>query len=217
MNSSAGSAPVAKPAFLLHSFAMTLLPEQKAAVASWVAAGDNLSTVQKKLAEQFKLSLTYRDVRFLVDDLGLTLQDAAPKVDAGDVTKAAVPKSTAGATPAEKKGFLDKAKEKLGLAKDTAASDDDDDLDDSAAEIEDDLPPTGASKVSVTVDQATLIPGAIASGSVTFSDGVTGQWIVDQYGRPGFTKISQSGYRPSAADAQAFMQALSRALQQRGF
>ena len=59
---------------------MTLTPEQKQAVASWVTAGDNLSMVQKKLNEQFKLSLTYMDVRFLVDALELSLKDAAPKV-----------------------------------------------------------------------------------------------------------------------------------------
>src|SRR5437588_13045064 len=101
---------------------MTLSPEQKQAVSSWVAAGDNLSAVQKKLTEQFKLSLTYRDVRFLVDDLNLELKDAAPKVDASDVTKT---QATAAAAPSReapqgKKGFFDKAKEKLGLAKDEA-------------------------------------------------------------------------------------------------
>src|SRR5687767_9751129 len=98
---------------------MTLTPEQKQAVASWVAAGDNLSVVQKKLSEQFQISLTYRDVRFLVDDLNLELKDAAPKVDASDVTKTPAAKAAApatgprGAPAGEKKGFFDKAKEKL--------------------------------------------------------------------------------------------------------
>ena len=190
---------------------MQLTPEQKTAVASWVTAGDNLSVVQKKLAEQFKLSLTYRDVRFLVDDLELTLKDPAPKVDTTDVTKTQpAAKPTAAA---EKKGFFDKAKEKLGLAKDDPAAG----PDEADADLEDDLPPAGASAVTVVLDKATLLPGAIASGSVTFSDGVTGQWMVDQQGRPGFTKVSQPGYRPTPADAQAFMQELSRALQQRGY
>src|SRR5882724_11274756 len=107
---------------------MSLTPEQKTAVASWIAAGDNLSAVQKKLTEQFKLSLTYRDVRFLVDDLELTLKDPAPKVDASDVSKAQ-PAKAAAEKPAEKKGFFDKAKEKLGLAKDEAAADDATDAD----------------------------------------------------------------------------------------
>jgi hypothetical protein len=197
---------------------MTLTPEQKATVASWVAAGDNLSAVQKKLAEQFKLSLTYRDVRFLVDDLDLALKDPAPKVDTSDVTKAQPAKPAAGrAAPpaAEKKGFFDKAKEKLGLAKtddaDAAAGED------ALPEDEVDELPGAAGAVSVSVDKIVIVPGALASGTVTFSDGVTGKWIVDQQGRPGFTEISQPGYRPTPTDAQAFMQELSAALQRRGF
>jgi hypothetical protein len=69
----------------------------------------------------------------------------------------------------------------------------------------------------VELDALTLSPGAIASGTVTFSDGVTGKWVVDQYGRPGFTSISQPGYRPTPEDGQAFMQELDAALRQKGF
>ena len=80
------------------------------------------------------------------------------------------------------------------------------------------MPPTpaGNGNVTVTVDQVSLNPNALASGYVTFSDGVTGKWIVDHSGRPGFTQISQPGYRPTPADGQAFMQELSAALQTRG-
>ena len=181
---------------------MSLTPEQKQAVTEWVAAGDNLSTVQKKLIEKFKVSMTYRDVRFLVDDLNLALKDAAPKVDASDVTKAplAKPAATGGAQPGAPEGADDALPE-----------------DGAAGEFPEDLPPGAASTVSVSVDKVTLIPGALASGSVTFSDGVTGQWIVDNQGRPGFSKISQPGYRPTAADSQAFVQELSAALQKRGY
>lgn len=204
---------------------MTLTPEQQQAVSTWVAAGDNLSTIQKKLHDEFQISMTYRDVRFLVDDLNLALKDAAPKVDASDVTKAH-PAAPGAAAPssrpaAERKGFFDKAKEKLGLAKGEteAAGDAPAELpaeEDFASEELEDLP-AGTSQVSVTVDKVTLIPGALASGEVTFSDGVKGKWIVDQYGRPGFTEIGQPGYRPNPSDAQAFMQELSRALQRRGY
>jgi hypothetical protein len=201
---------------------MSLTPEQKQAVAGWIAGGDNLSAVQKKLAGHFQLSMTYRDVRFLVDDLNLELKDPAPKVDASDVSKtpAAKPagRETGRAAPAEKKGFFDKAKEKLGLGREDAATDTEAD----AAEedlADDDLtaPPMGMGGVSVAVDKVTLIPGALASGSVTFSDGVTGKWVVDQYGRPGFTEVSKPNYRPNPADAQAFVQELSQQLQKRGF
>lgn len=193
---------------------MSLTPDQKQTVASWVAAGDNLSAIQKKLNEQFNISLTYRDVRFLVDDLDLSLKDPAPKVDASDFSKTQTGQPKPAAPAAEKKGFLEKAKEKLGLGKDAP----DGDLppeEEIADEDLEDLPPE-AGGVSVEIDKVNLIPGALASGSVTFSDGVTGKWIVDQQGRPGFTQISQPGYRPSAADSQSFMQELSRAFQSRG-
>jgi hypothetical protein len=196
---------------------MSLTPEQKKDVASWVAAGDNLSAVQKKLSEQFQVSMTYRDVRFLVDDLNLELKDAAPKIDASDVTKTPPPKAPAPAAPAsEKKGFFDKAKEKLGLGKDDTSPADEGAGDDIVDDDLEDLPAAGGS-VSVEVDKVTLLPGALASGSVTFSDGVTAKWVVDQYGRPGFTEVSKPGYRPSPADGQAFMQELSMQLQKRGF
>jgi hypothetical protein len=173
---------------------MTLTPEQKISVSEWVAAGDNLYAVQKKLADQFKVSMTYMDVRFLVDDLNLQLKDPAPKADASDVSKGAPAKPAP-----EKKGFIDKAKEKLGLGKDEGAPDDE-------AAV-----PAGG--VSVTVDKVSLNPNAMASGTMTFPDGVTGRWIVDLQGRPGIVEVSKPGYRPSPADAQAFMQELSQALQ----
>ena len=198
---------------------MTLTPEQKQAVASWVAAGDNLSTVQQKLREQFQLSMTYMDVRFLVDDLNLELKDPKPPAKTNDLAKAPPP-AAPGDKSGEKKGFLDKVKEKVGLG----AKDDDDDVEAGLAEEEDieaeDIPSEaglGLSTVKVVVDKVTLIPGALAGGTVTFSDGVTGKWIVDQYGRPGFTEISKPGYRPTPADAQAFMRELSAELQKRGF
>ena len=112
--------------------------------------------------------------------------------------------------------FIEKAKEKLGLAKDEEAETDDA-VDDEAALEEEFEEAPGGGNVTVSVDQVTLLPGALASGTVTFSDGVTDKWVVDQYGRPGFTEVSKPGYRPSPGDAQAFMQELSVALQRRGF
>ncbi len=185
---------------------MTLSPEQKQSVAAWVAAGDNLSIIQKKLIQEFKLSMTYMDVRFLVDDLNLALKDPAPKADT-DLGKAPAGGPAAPGRGAEKKGFFDKAKEKLGLGAEPEAA---------GEPAEDDFPDAAGGAVSLTVDKVTLLPGAVASGTVTFSDGVTGKWMVDNYGRPGFTEISRPGYRPSPGDAQEFMQELNLALQKRG-
>ena len=193
---------------------MSLTDEQKRTVSTWVVAGDNLSVIQKKLSEQLKISMTYMDVRFLVDDLNLELKDAPPKAS----TDLGSPGSGAPAEPprnAGKKGFLDKAKEKLGLTKEASAEDSGSEADE-ALDADADLGGPGSGPVKVSVDKITLIPGAVASGTVTFSDGVTGKWVVDNYGRPGFTEISRPNYRPSPADAQSFMQELSAVLQQRG-
>jgi len=173
---------------------MSLTPEQSAAVSTWVAAGDNLSTIQKKLREQFSVALTYMDVRFLVDDLNLQLKDPAPKADTSDLSKTQ-PKSAAPGAPAPAS---------------PAAVPGEDDLADEA------FPPAGPGSVILDVDSVTLIPGAIASGKVTFSDGVTGKWIIDNQGRPGFTEISQPGYRPNPEDAKSFMAQLEADLQRRG-
>ena len=49
--------------------------EQKRKIARWINEGMGLSDVQKRLDEEFDFNMTYMDVRFLVDDLDLTLQD----------------------------------------------------------------------------------------------------------------------------------------------
>ncbi|WP_404421187.1 hypothetical protein [Nibricoccus sp. IMCC34717] len=188
---------------------MSLSAEQKQAVASWVTTGDNLSAIQKKLREQFQVSLTYMEVRFLIDDLNLALKDQAPKASA-DLNAAAAPKAQAQPAAAAH------APED-GLPPESDGLDDDLPPDADALPLDDADVPAGASSVSVSVDKITLIPGAVASGTVTFSDGVTGKWIVDHYGRPGFTEISQPGYRPTPADGQAFMAQLSQSLSRQGY
>ena len=195
---------------------MTLTPEQKAAVASWIAAGDNLSAVQKKLSEQFKISLTYRDVRFLVDDLELDLKDPAPKVDATDVTKAAAPARPAAPAAPEKKGMLDKLKEKVGLGSGGSA-DDEDELPAEEFPEEEPMPaaPAGAGGVTVAIDRI-VRPGFAMSGTVNFSDGVSGKWALDQYGRL-MLDTGTPGYKPSTPDVQAFQRELQMALQRQGY
>ena len=54
---------------------MELTSEQKKTVAGWVANGEGLSEVQRKLASEFNITMTFMDVRFLVDDLGVTLKN----------------------------------------------------------------------------------------------------------------------------------------------
>lgn len=57
---------------------MNLTEAQKQTVSDWIAAGAKLSEVQSRLATEFKLTMTYMEVRFLVDDLKLRLKDPEP-------------------------------------------------------------------------------------------------------------------------------------------
>ena len=77
--------------------------------------------------------------------------------------------------------------------------------------------PTAAigGKVSVSVDQIAR-PGAIVSGKVTFSDGQTAEWYLDQTGRLGVVP-KQTGYKPSAADVQDFQLALQQEIARLGY
>lgn len=68
-------------------------------------------------------------------------------------------------------------------------------------------------EVSVSVDTITL-PGSLVSGKVTFSDGETGVWMIDQTGRPGLDPDT-AGYRPSQEDVMEFQTKL-RALLESG-
>ena len=67
---------------------------------------------------------------------------------------------------------------------------------------------------TVTID-AIMIPGTLASGDVTFSDGKTGKWYLDQMGRLGIAQLPE-GYRPSPTDAALFQQQLMSLLQSKG-
>jgi hypothetical protein len=140
--------------------------EQKAEVARWVAEGMGLSDVQKKINTDFGIVLTYMDVRFLVDDLDLTLVDPEQPVSKEPTTSSA------------------------------------DDL------LDEDTSVGGG--VQIEVDGVTP-PGAMASGSVRFSDGESKKWTIDQFGRLAMTGGS-ADYKPSDQDLMEFQQQLEKAL-----
>ena len=75
--------------------------------------------------------------------------------------------------------------------------------------------PGGASGVRVEVDRL-VKPGAVVSGTVAFSDGVTASWLLDQMGRLAI-QAGREDYRPSQEDLAAFQTALRDALAKRGF
>lgn len=166
---------------------MKLDDAQKHTVKTWIDAGLKLSDIQNKIAAEFGVSLTYMDVRFLVDDLKVMPKDPTPPPKPPEPTPAPAP----AAVPAPG-----------GVAGENEFP-------------EDELPPENAGNVKLEVD-ALARPGAMVSGTVSFSDGQTAQWYLDQTGRLGFVP-KQPGYRPPAADLQVFQMQLQHELQKMGF
>jgi hypothetical protein len=54
---------------------MILTDDQKAAISKWIEEGANLSEIQKRLKQEFQISLTYLDTRLLADDLKLSIKE----------------------------------------------------------------------------------------------------------------------------------------------
>ena len=75
--------------------------------------------------------------------------------------------------------------------------------------------PAGQGGVKVELDRV-VRPGAVVSGTVTFSDGTAGKWALDQYGRL-MLDTGKKGYQPPADDVQEFQRELSIQLQHHGF
>ncbi len=157
---------------------MSLTPDQLNAVREWIEKGQSLSAVQKLLDTEYGIKMTYMDVRFLVEDLDLTLRDNT---------------SSEQSIPSE----------------DLPTSSTSDNLTLEPDEI------SQPGSVTVGVD-AINRPGSIISGSVTFSDGQTAQWQLDQMGRIGLVPASE-GYHPPQKDLAEFQDALENELRKKGF
>ena len=69
-------------------------------------------------------------------------------------------------------------------------------------------------QVRVSLDKVSR-PDALVSGQVTFSDGVSAQWHLDQMGRLALD-AKTPGYKPSEADLQVFQNELRKAVEQSG-
>src|SRR5256885_3007494 len=57
---------------------MNLDDSQRKTVVEWIAQGLKLSEIQTRLAADLGITMTYMDVRLLVDDLKLTPKDVEP-------------------------------------------------------------------------------------------------------------------------------------------
>ena len=144
---------------------MKLTEEQLKSVAAWFVGGASLDEIQKRLVAEFGVHVTYFDLRMIVAEL--------PQPEEGEETDD--DKAAGRRFPQEEEGNEADAQERVPP-------------DDGAQER---VPPDDGSQervppanVTVTVD-ALMIPGTMASGDVTFSDGVKGKWYLDQMGRLG--------------------------------
>lgn len=152
---------------------MSLTDAQKLAVSTWIEGGKTLADVQQLLREEFSISMTYMDVRFLVDDLDIVFTEPADEASDADADADAV----------------------------------------DVAEIVEEGVPAG---VSVEVD-AIMRPGALVSGTVKFSDGVSLGWQLSGAGQLGLIPGDDPEYRPNPEDVQSFQSQLEEVLRKKGF
>jgi hypothetical protein len=76
---------------------MNLDERQRRKVAEWIEQGAKLSEIQTRISKEFSISMTYMDVRFLIDDLKLKPKDTQPAAPVA----IAPAKQTAGSAPAK--------------------------------------------------------------------------------------------------------------------
>ena len=57
------------------SIAKSISEEQKALIQSWADEGLGLPEVQRRLADEMEIKVTYMETRFLIDDLGIKLPE----------------------------------------------------------------------------------------------------------------------------------------------
>ena len=162
---------------------MNLTDAQKQQISTWLEQGLKVAEVQKKMVAELGVTMTYMEVRFLLDDLRLNPKDPEPP-------KMPEPAASLASAPA------------------TGASPE------SPAPVPD-AGPAALGAVKLSVD-ALARPGTVVSGKVTFSDGQTADWYLDQMGRMGVVPV-QKGYKPSQADVLEFQDLLQMELQKLGF
>lgn len=181
---------------------MELTEQQRQAVKEWLASGASLSDVQRSLKSEFNLTMTYMDVRLLVLDIGASVKDKPEPKPA----KAPGPVQMPAAEAEASDPYADEELEYEPVHPPAEG------------EAGDGLPPAegaAASNVTLSLDRL-VVPGAMVSGTVAFSDGVKARWLIDQYGRFGL-EPETPGYRPSNTDLQAFQMKLRAELQRHGY
>jgi len=168
--------------------------EIKQFIADRTREGNNLSRIQDMLAEQ-GVKMTFMELRLIASEIETSFwQKSEPAPEPAPEEKA--PAAPADAEQAEEDGFP--GEDEAGQvpppepAREAPAGD--------AGEAA----PRG--RTSVTVDQLQR-PGFLATGTVTFGSGASGNWCLDQMGRVMFEKLNG---KPDRIDIQEFQMELQR-------
>jgi hypothetical protein len=184
---------------------MKLDDAQMTQVRTWIEQGMKVAEIQSRLSQEFGLQLTYMEARFLLDDLQLRPKDPTPPPAPAPAAATSGGAAGAGSSLVAGPGTGGAGR---GAAPTLSGP--------SGAPLKmAPLAGDAASKVVVSMDSITR-PGALVSGKVTFSDGQSADWQMDQYGRLGVApKIP--GYKPSQADVASFQAELEAALARLGY
>ncbi|NMA45846.1 MAG: hypothetical protein GX945_04725 [Lentisphaerae bacterium] len=165
--------------------------ERNELIAQKLNEGMPLSDVQKLLADEYGLRMTFLELRLIAADLNVDWQKHdKPKAPEVPTTAAALPEDDA------EEGDED---EELD-SEDEAVADDNEDGE------------GGGAGTRVTVDEQPR-RGTAMSGSVRFASGLLGEWFLDQMGRPGLQLAEGQEGQPSEEDIRLFQAELSAIMQ----
>lgn len=91
-----------------HFHHMTLTDEQRSAISKWIEEGAKLPEIQKRLKEEFDISLTYLETRLLADDLKLSVKEPEePAKPAEEPEASAAPPEEAAPAPGKVSATID--------------------------------------------------------------------------------------------------------------
>ena len=179
---------------------MSLTEDQKKAIGEWIQSGADLSKIQQSLKEEFELNLTYLDTRFLLGDLGLEVKEEEEEEEETVPKEPISEEQDPSSIPNE---------EEL-----ETESENQETLPEGPEEEKDGENENETTNVNLTVDSLTQ-PQYIISGKVTFSDGKTVAWYIDQLGRLGLNP-DEEGYSPAQEDLAVFQNELRNVLSKQG-
>lgn len=160
----------------------------KTLIKESLESGNSLSDVQKELAEEHNVRLTYLELRMIAAELDIDWEKL------------------------EKKAEVEESPEDIPEAVDEEQIDEESEVEEEVAAVSSDEDAEAVSSGNTKVSVNKLIrPGAAISGDVEFSSGAKGEWYVDNLGRLGFNPAEGSS-NPTPEDIQEFQVELQKAL-----